>query len=87
MLCIALILVAGPGGHVTLDAAANRLSVTTPRPHLFIGAYTTLSDAGSAVGPLIAYSLGAATGFGSLYLIAALLQAGAVTLFWWRSRA
>ena len=86
LLCVALILVTSTGVNVTLDAAANRLSVTTPRPHLFIGAYTTVSDAGSAVGPLLAYSLGAATGFGVLYLIAALIQAVAVTLFWLRSR-
>jgi MFS family permease len=86
LLCVALILVTSTGVNVTLDAAANRLSVTTARPHLFIGAYTTVSDAGSAVGPLLAYSLGAATGFGVLYVIAALIQAAAVTLFWWRSR-
>ncbi|MBX3054053.1 MAG: MFS transporter [Caldilineaceae bacterium] len=85
LLCIALILIASTGVNVTLDAAANRLSVTTPRPHLFIGAYTTVSDAGSAVGPLLAYSLGAVTGFGTLYVAAALVQAVAVTLFWWRS--
>ncbi len=85
LLCVALILVTSTGVNVTLDAAANRLSVTTPRPHLFIGAYTTVSDAGSAVGPLLAYSLGAATGFGALYVAAALVQAVAVTAFWWRS--
>lgn len=86
LLCMALILITSTGVNVTLDAAANRLSVTTPRPHLFIGAYTTVSDAGSAVGPLLAYSLGAATGFGVLYVVAALIQAVAVTVFWLRSR-
>ena len=86
LLCVALILVTSTGVNVTFDAAANRLSVTPPRPHLFIGAYTTFSDAGSAVGPLLAYSLGAATGFGALYVAAALVQAGAVMVFWWRSR-
>ncbi|MBI3958668.1 MAG: hypothetical protein HY328_07660, partial [Chloroflexi bacterium] len=85
LLCVALILIASTGVNVTLDAAANRLSVTTPRPHLFIGAYTTVSDAGSAVGPLLAYSLGAAAGFGALYVAAALVQAVVVTVFWWRS--
>jgi len=86
LICVALILITSTGVNVTLDAAANRLSLTTPRPHLFIGAYTTVSDAGSAVGPLLAYSLGAATGFGVLYVVAALVQAVAVTLFWRRSR-
>ena len=86
LLCVALILITSTGVNVTLDAAANRLSMTTRRPHLFIGAYTTVSDAGSAVGPLLAYSLGAATGFGILYVAAALIQAIAVTVFWWRSR-
>lgn len=85
LLCVALILITSTGVNVTLDATANRLSLTTPRPHLFIGAYTTVSDAGSAVGPLLAYSLGAATGFGALYVAAALVQALAVTAFWWRS--
>lgn len=84
LFCVALILITSTGVNVTLDAAANRLSVTTPRPHLFIGAYTTVSDAGSAVGPLLAYSLGATTGFGLLYVAAALVQAVAVTLFWQR---
>ena len=86
LLCVALILITSTGVNVTLDAAANRLSLTTQRPHLFIGAYTTVSDAGSAVGPLLAYSLGAATGFGALYVAAALVQALAVTVFWLRSR-
>lgn len=87
LVCVALILIASTGVNVTLDAAANRLSVATERPHLFIGAYTTVSDAGSAVGPLLAYSLGAATGFGALYVAAALVQAVAVTLFWRRNRS
>lgn len=87
LLCVALILVTSTGVNVTLDAAANRLSVTTERPHLFIGAYTTVSDAGSAVGPLLAYSLGAATGLDALFVTAALIQAVVVTLFWRRNAA
>lgn len=86
LLCLSLVLILNTGLNVTLDAAASRIALTTERPHLFVGLYTTASDAGSAVGPLLAYSLGGIAGIASLYVLGGAALAVTVIRFWLRDR-
>lgn len=72
---LALSLIVSTGVNVTLDAAANRTALRSARPHLFVGLYTTVSDLGSAVGPLFAYSVASAFGLAPVYLALAVLTA------------
>ena len=67
------VLIVSTGVNVVLDAYANQAALVTPQPQLFVGAYATTSDLGSAVGPLFAFSLVTAMGFALVYGVAALL--------------
>ena len=67
------VLIVSTGVNVVLDAYANQAALVTPQPQLFVGAYATTSDLGSAVGPLFAFSLVTAMGFAPVYGVAALL--------------
>ena len=67
------VLIVSTGVNVVLDAYANQAALVTPQPQLFVGAYVTASDLGSAVGPLFAFSLVTAMGFAPVYGVAALL--------------
>lgn len=67
------VLITSTGVNVSLDAYANQLALRTAQPELFVGAYTTASDLGSALGPLLAFALVTAVGFGPIYGGAAVL--------------
>ncbi len=67
------VLMVSTGVNVVLDAYANQAALATHHPQLFVGAYATASDLGSAVGPLFAFWLVASVGFAPVYGIAALL--------------
>lgn len=67
------VLIVSTGVNVVLDAYANQAALATNHPQLFVGAYATASDLGSAVGPLFAFSLVASYGFAPVYGVAALL--------------
>ena len=67
------VLITSTGVNVILDAYANQLALGTTQPELFVGAYTTASDLGSALGPLLAFTLVTAVGFAPVYGVAALL--------------
>lgn len=67
------VLITSTGVNVILDAYANQLALVTAQPELFVGAYTTASDLGSALGPLLAFTLVTAVGFAPVYGVAALL--------------
>ena len=56
------------GFFVTMNAAATVVAAKNSRPHLYLGTFATANDAGTAVGPLLAYLLSAFTGFGFLYV-------------------
>ncbi len=85
-LAFLLVLVLSTGVNVTLDAAANQVALRAPSPPHFIGVYATLSDGGSALGPLLALPLVAQLGFAPIYLPAGLLLLAAVLYFGWRQR-
>lgn len=84
LLAFLCVLVLSTGINVTLDAAANRVALHTPSPQHFIGVYTTLSDGGSALGPLLALPLVSSVGFVPVYLPAGALLLVVVYHFWWR---
>ncbi len=66
---LALVFVGSAGLIVTLSAAANEEALHTPAPHLLIGLYTTAIDAGLALGPLLAYTLGTLLPLTDLYVL------------------
>ena len=73
ILALLTVLVVSTGVNVVLDAYANQAALVAPQPQMFVGAYATASDLGSAVGPLFAFSLVTAVGFAPVYGVAALL--------------
>jgi len=68
LLCLAMMFVGSVGLNTTLNAAANSTALQAERPHIFVGVYTTVADAGSALGPLLAYSLGVVLNLNVLYI-------------------
>ncbi len=73
ILALLAVLILSTGVHVVLDAYANQAALVTAQPQMFVGAYATASDLGSAVGPLFAFTLVSAAGFAPVYGVAALL--------------
>lgn len=68
VLCLFIVFICDAGASTTLSAAASGAAIHTARPNLFIGVFTTATDAGSALGPLLAYALAALLGLPMLYL-------------------
>jgi MFS family permease len=66
---LAFLFVSSAGLNVTLSAQATGLSTQMERPHIYLGVYATAIDGGGALGPLLAYSVGALTGFAALYVV------------------
>jgi DHA1 family inner membrane transport protein len=66
---LAFLFVSSAGLNVTLSAQATGLSTQMERPHIYLGVYATAIDGGAALGPLLAYSVGALTGFAALYIV------------------
>jgi MFS family permease len=79
-----VVLILSTGVNVTLDAIANRVALRAPSPQHFIGVYTTFSDGGSAMGPLLALPLVVAVGFAPVYLPVGAILLLTVLHFWWR---
>jgi MFS family permease len=69
LLCLATMFVGSVGLNTTLNATANSTALQAERPHIFVGVYTTVADAGSALGPLLAYSLGVVLDLNVLYIL------------------
>lgn len=67
------VLIVSTGVNVVLDTYANQAALTTHHPQLFVGAYATASDLGSAVGPLLVFGLVVSIGFAPVYGVSALL--------------
>lgn len=65
--CLFVYFLCDSGMNVTLSAAASGAALEQERPHIFIGLYTTATDLGSALGPLLAFSLGRALGLPLTY--------------------
>ena len=72
VLCLFLYFLCDSGINVTLSAAASGVALQSERPHHLIGAYTTAGDLGSALGPLLAFSVGRYLGLPLTYVVTAL---------------
>ena len=83
VLCLMLVFISNAGLTVTLGAIANGLALAAEHPHQVVGAYTTAGDAGSALGPPLAYSAGMVIGISGLY-VAGAFGLLAATLWYWR---
>ncbi len=86
VLCLMLAFVSSAGLTVTLGAIANGLALSAEHPHHVIGAYTTATDAGSALGPPLAYSAGVLIGIGGMYGAGAVALLTATLWYWQASR-
>ena len=73
LVALLAVLIVSTGVNVVLDTYANQAALDTHHPQLFVGAYATASDLGSAVGPLLAFGLVVSVGFAPVFSIAALL--------------
>ena len=82
VLCLMVAFVSSAGLTVILGAIANGLALAAEHPHHVIGAYTTASDAGSALGPPLAYSAGVLVGIGGLYVAGAVALLAATLWYW-----
>ena len=78
---MALMFVIGAGLNIVLGTLANGLALRAERPHLFVGVYTTATDAGLALGPIVAYAVGGASRLPALYVAIVLLITLAVIAF------
>ncbi|MEZ4681198.1 MAG: MFS transporter [Caldilineaceae bacterium] len=68
LLCLFIYFLCDSGVNVTLSAAASGAALHHKRPHHLIGAYTTAGDLGSALGPLLAFSVGRYLGLPLTYV-------------------
>jgi len=84
VLCLIAVFISSAGLTVTLGAIANGLAMAVAHPHHAVGAYTTATDAGSALGPPLAYSAGLLFGIGRLYIAGAVVL---LTATLWYARA
>lgn len=80
--CLFVYFLCDSGMNVTLSAAASGAALEQERPHVFISLYTTMADLGSALGPLLAFSLGRLLGLPLTYSGTAFLVL--VTLLYYR---
>jgi MFS family permease len=86
VLCLFLVLLCDGALHIVLSAAASGVATSTTRPHVFIGVFTTTTDAGSALGPLTAYMLVGAVGLTGIYLALGALLVLTVGRYWMAAR-
>jgi MFS family permease len=77
-----LVLLADSAMNIVTSAAVSGVAMSTIRPHAFVGVFTTTTDAGSALGPLVAYSLVTQIGLPVVYSVLAVLLLGCVLRFW-----
>jgi MFS family permease len=87
ILCLFVVLLADGALHIVMSAAASGVALTTSRPHAFVGVFTTTTDAGSALGPLMAYSLVTAVGLSLVYGVLGVLLLATVFRYWRLARA
>ncbi len=73
-----LVFICDGGIYVMLAAAASDSATRTNLPHAFVGVYTTGGDAGSALGPLLAFPLSGTIGLAPLYVAVGFLLVVAV---------
>jgi len=86
VICLFLYFLCDSGISVTLSAAASGVALQSERPHHLIGAYTTAGDLGSALGPLLAFSVGRYFGLPLTYVTTAVVGVVVVSRYFVLSR-
>lgn len=81
-----LVFICDGGIYVALNAAAGGAALHAPSPHRFVAVFTTAADGGSALGPLLAFSLAEVVGLSTLYLAGGGVLLFMVSLFWRTAR-
>lgn len=79
---IILVFLCDGGMSIVLNAAASGIATETARPHQYVSIFTTSTDAGSAVGPLLAYSIGGVFGISAMYLVVGAVLVAVVWRYW-----
>ncbi|MBP1712143.1 MAG: major facilitator superfamily 1 [Deltaproteobacteria bacterium] len=82
ILCLCVLFISSAGLMITLAALASSVALRAERPHIYVGVYATAHDAGSAVGPLLAYFATGLIGLASQYLLAAVILI--LAIIWYR---
>jgi len=85
ILCLCVLFISSAGLMITLAALASSVALRAERPHLYVGVYATAHDAGSAVGPLLAYFATGLIGLAGQYLLAAVILI--LAILWYRRAA
>ncbi len=86
ILALFIVLLCDGALHIVMSAAATGVALTTSHPHKFVGVYATTTDAGSALGPLVAFSLVEVVGLPVVYAVLAVLLLITVGQFWRHAR-
>ena len=82
VLALIVFFICDGGLNIVLNAAASGAAIESDHPHQFVGLFTTASDAGSAMGPLLALSAGGNYGTASVYLTIGVLFTISVVRYW-----
>jgi len=85
IICLCILFIASAGLMITLAALASSVALKAERPHIYVGVYATAHDAGSAVGPLLAYFATSLIGLSGQYLLSA--AALILAILWYRRSA
>lgn len=79
---IVLVFLCDGGMSIVLNAAASGIAMETERPHQYVSLFTTSTDAGSAIGPLLAYSIGGSFGISTMYLVVGAVSTVVIWRYW-----
>ncbi len=71
---------------VVINATASTMATAYPRPHIFLSAFATLADVGSAFGPIIAFSVFASSRLPTIYVISGIVLLFCLSRFWLADR-
>jgi MFS family permease len=85
IICLCFLFIASAGLMITLAALASSVALKAERPHIYVGVYATAHDAGSAIGPLLAYFATGLIGLAGQYFLAAVILV--LVIFWYRRSA
>jgi len=82
ILSLCILFISSAGLMITLAALASSVALRAERPHIYVGVYATAHDAGSAVGPLLAYFATGLIGLAGQYFLGAVILI--IAILWYR---
>lgn len=86
VVALLLVFICDGGIYIALNAAVSGAALQAPSPHQFVAVFTTAADGGSALGPLLAFSLAQAIGLSTMYVVGGAIFVAAITLYWQTAR-